>query len=386
MVEGYTDVISLHQAGIENVVSSSGTSLTENQISLVKRFTDNLTILYDGDDAGIKASFRGIDMILEQGMNVKVVLFPEGEDPDSFARKMSKSELKDFISENEQDFISFKTSLLLQDAQNDPVKRAGLVSNIVASIAIIPDAITRSMYIRDCSSLLHVKEDALYAETNKRIFKKRDDTRKREFSKVRQEINLKQSTALPGFIDDVFAEVNEKELISLLLNFGDHELYSETDEASFTAHSITVAENITSEILNDELEFKSLIYRQIFEDYITSIKNGEVLESKYFINHQEDKIRKLAADVLSENYKMSTIWEKDGKKIEATETRLKEIVPKTINTYKLKILNQAIKDNETQIKSVGNDIEKITKLIERKMALIEARKELIDLTGGRAIF
>ncbi|MEN8121201.1 MAG: DNA primase [Bacteroidota bacterium] len=386
MVEGYTDVISLHQAGIENVVASSGTSLTENQISQVKRFTENLTILYDGDDAGIKASFRGIDMILEQGMNVKVVLFPEGEDPDSFAKKLSKSELKDFITENEQDFIRFKTSLLLKDAQNDPVKRAGLVSNIVASIAIIPDAITRSMYIRDCSTLLHVKEDALYAETNKRIFKKREDHRKREFSKVRQEVNISQSTPLPGFIDDVFAEVNEKELISLLLNFGDHELYSETDEASFTAHSTTVAEHITNEIRNDELEFKNLIYKQVFEDYVESIKKEELLESKHFINHQEDKIRKLAANIFSQNYKMSTIWEKDGKKIEATESRLKEIIPKTINTYKLKILNQAIKENELSFKVVGDDREKEKELFEQKMALLEARKELGDLTGGRIIF
>ena len=386
MVEGYTDVISLHQAGIENVVSSSGTSLTENQISQVKRFTENLTILYDGDDAGIKASFRGIDMILEQGMNVKVVLFPEGEDPDSFARKMSKSELKDFINENEQDFIRFKTSLLLKDAQNDPVKRAGLVSNIVASIAIIPDAITRSMYIRDCSSLLHVKEDALYAETNKRIFKKREDNRKQEFTKARQEINQSQSTPLPGFIDDVFAEINEKELISLLLNFGELELYSETDEASFTANSTTVAEYITSEVLNDELEFKTLVYKQVFEDYIDSIKKEAILDSKHFINHPEDKIRKLAADIFSQNYKMSTIWEKDGKKIEATENRLKEIVPKTINTYKLKILNQAIKENEVSFKSVGDDREKEKILFEQKMALLEARSELGKQTGDRVIF
>jgi len=386
MVEGYTDVVSLHQAGIENVVASSGTSLTENQIILVKRFTENLTILYDGDDAGIKASFRGIDMILEQGMNVKVVLFPEGEDPDSYARKLSKTELKDFIAENEQDFISFKTSLLLQDAQNDPVKRAGLVSNIVASIAVIPDAITRSMYIRDCSSLLQVKEDALYAETNKRIYKKRDADRKKEFTKVRQEIAQKQSTPLPGFIDDFYAEINEKELISLLLNFGDHELFSETDEASFTAQSTTVAEHIISEILNDELEFKNLVYKQIFEDYIESIKNDELLENKHFINHQDDKIRKLTANILSQNYKMSVIWEKDGKKIETAESRLKEIVPKTINTYKLKIITLAIKDSEIHVKNAGDDIEKVKMLMEQKMALLEAKKELGEQTGDRVIF
>ncbi len=386
MVEGYTDVISLHQAGIENVVASSGTSLTENQISLVKRFTENLTILYDGDDAGIKASFRGIDMILEQGMNVKVVLFPEGEDPDSFARKKSKSELKDFINENEQDFIRFKTSLLIKDAQNDPVKRAALVSNIVASIAIIPDAIMRSMYIRECSSILQIKEDALYAETNKRIFKKRDETRKKEFTKVRWEISQSQSTPLPGFIDEVFAEVNEKELISLLLHFGDHELFSETDEASFSVHSTTVSEYITSEILNDELEFKNLVYKQVFEDYIQSIKKEELLESKHFINHQEDKIRKLAADVFSQNYKISSIWEKDGKKIETPESRLKEIVPKTINTYKLKIINQAIKDSETHIKNAKGNTEEENKLIGQKMSLLKAREKLSDLAGERTIF
>ena len=386
MVEGYTDVISMHQAGIENVVASSGTSLTENQISLVKRFTENLTILYDGDDAGIKASFRGIDMILEQGMNVKVVLFPEGEDPDSYARKLSKTELKEFIDENEQDFIKFKTSLLLKDAQNDPVKRAGLVSNIVASIAVIPDAITRSIYIKECSNLLNVKEDALYGETNKRIFKKRDAERKKEYNNVRQEIKQAQSTTLPGFIDQVFAEVNEQELISLLLNFGDHELFSETDEANFTAQSTTVAEFIIGEVLNDELEFKNLVYKQIFEDYIKSIKDGEVLENKFFINHADSKIQKLAASLLSQNYKMSSIWEKDGKKIETTESKLKEVVPKTINTYKLKIVQQAINENELQLKNAGDNMETIKTLMEQKMALLAARKELGQLTGGRVVF
>ena len=386
MVEGYTDVISMHQAGIENVVASSGTSLTENQISLVKRFTENLTILYDGDDAGIKASFRGIDMILEQGMNVKVVLFPKGEDPDSYARKLSKAELKEFIVENEQDFIKFKTSLLLKDAQSDPVKRAGLVSNIVSSIAVIPDAITRSIYIKECSNLLNVKEDALYGETNKRIFKKRDGERKKEYNKARQEIKQAQSTRLPSFIDQVFAEVNEQELVSLLLNFGDHELFSETDEANFTAHTTSVAEFIISEILNDELEFKNLVYKQIFEDYIKAIKSGELLENKFFINHADSKIQKLAASLLSQNYKMSSIWEKDGKKVETTESKLKEVVPKTVNTYKLKIVQQAINENEQQLKNAGKDPEIIKTLMEQKMALLAARSELGKLTGGRVIF
>jgi len=172
----------------------------------------------------------------------------------------------------------------------------------------------------------------------------------------------------------------------MLLNFGDHELYSETDEASFTANSTTVAEYITSEVLNDELEFKTLVYKQVFEDYIESIKNEVLLDSKHFINHPEDKIRKIAADIFSQNYKMSTIWEKDGKKIEASENRLKEIVPKTINTYKLKILNQAIKENEVSFKNVDDNREKEKILFEQKMALLEARSELGKQTGDRVIF
>ncbi len=386
MVEGYTDVISMHQAGIENVVASSGTSLTENQISLVKRFTNNLTILYDGDAAGIKASFRGIDMILEQEMNVKVVLFPDGEDPDSFSHKLSKAEFKEYIESNEQDFIKFKTSLLLEDAQGDPIKRSRLVSEIVSSIAVIPDAITRGIYIKECSKLLNVPEDALYSETNKRIFKKRETERKNKFNKAQQEIKQNQSTAIPSFVEDVFAEVNEKELISLLLNFANHELFSIQDEASFTSKSITVADYITSEILNDDLEFKNLMYKQIFEDYINALRNGEQLDEKHFVNHSDVKIQKIAASLLSQNYKTSAIWEKGGKKLETTESKLKEVVPKAVSAYKLKVVQKAIKENEEKTKEAGNDMEKIKVLFEQKDILLELKKDLGQQTGYRIVF
>ncbi len=386
MVEGYTDVISMHQAGIENVVASSGTSLTENQISLVKRFTNNLTILYDGDAAGIKASFRGIDMILEQEMNVKVVLFPDGEDPDSFSHKLSKTEFKEYIESNEQDFIKFKTSLLLEDAQGDPIKRSRLVAEIVSSIAVIPDAITRGIYIKECSKLLNVPEDALYSETNKRIFKKRETERKNKFSRAQQEIKEKQTAAIPGFVEDVFAEVNEKELISLLLNFANHELFSIQDEASFTSQSITVADYITSEILNDDLEFKNLVYKQIFEDYINALRNGEQLDEKHFINHKDVNIQKIAASLLSQNYKTSAIWEKGGKKLETTESKLKEVVQKAVSAYKLKIVQKAIKENEEKTKEAGNDMEKIKNLFEQKDILLALKKDLGQQTGYRIIF
>ena len=386
MVEGYTDVISMHQAGIENVVASSGTSLTENQISLVKRFTNNLTILYDGDAAGIKASFRGIDMILEQEMNVKVVLFPDGEDPDSYSKKSGKAGLKEFIEQNEQDFIKFKTSLLLEDVQGDPIKRSRLVSEIVRSIAVIPDAITRGIYIKECSNLLNVPEDALYSETNKQIFKRRETERKRAYSKIHEEIKQSQTASIPGFVDEVFSEVNEKELIWLLLNYGNHELFSIQDEASFTSQSISVADYIISEILNDHLEFKNLVYKQIFEDFAQAIQKGESLDDKHFINHKDVNIQKIAADLLSQNYKTSVIWERGGKKPETTESKLKTAVPKAINAYKLRIVQKAIKDNEEKTKEAGNNMEKIKVLFKQKDILLETQKILSKQTGNRTIY
>jgi len=385
MVEGYTDVISLHQAGIENVVASSGTSLTENQISLVKRFTNNLTILYDGDAAGIKASFRGIDMILEQEMNVKVVLFPDGEDPDSFAKKLSKSELKEFIENNEQDFIKFKTSLLLKDAQNDPIKRSRLVSDIVNSIAVIPDAITRGIYIKECSNLLNIPEDALYSETNKRIFSKREAERRKQFSQAQKELKQSQA-AIPGFIDEVYAEVNEKELISLLLNFGDKEMFSVQDEATFTSYTVSVAEYIIKEIRNDDLEFKNLVYKQIFEDYAEALSKGSLPDEKHFINHPNVDIQKIAAGLLSQNYKTSAIWERGGKKIETIESKIKEIVPKAINAYKLRIIQKAINENQIQIKENENDMVQLQTLFKQREILIQTKKILGEQTGQRIIF
>jgi DNA primase len=386
MVEGYTDVISFHQAGIENVVASSGTSLTENQIRLVKRFTDNLTILYDGDAAGIKASFRGIDMVLEQGMNVKVVLFPDGEDPDSFSKKLSKKELKEFITENENDFIRFKTSLLLTEAKDDPVKKAGLISNIVRSIAVIPDAIVRSMYIKECSNLLNVQEDALYAEINKILLFKRENDRKQQFSETRQQLKEAQTQALPGFIENVFAEINEREIISNLIKFGDKELFTIPGDDPFSSQSVTVATYIINEILNDELEFKNLVYKQIFEDYSVYFHKGEFLDSKYFINHQDTKIRALAANIFSDSYKPSAIWTKGGKKLLSPEQSIKEDIPKVINSFKLKILQLAIEENGEQLKKISGDIEQENRLLSQKIILITTKTQLAKQTGERIIF
>jgi len=228
LVEGYTDVISLHQAGIENVVASSGTSLTTEQIKLIKRFTQNITILYDGDPAGIKASFRGIDMVLEEGMNVKIVLFTGGDDPDSFVRKHRTARSQGFIEKNASDFITFKTNLLLEEAANDPIKRTNLIKEIISSVSLIPDGITRSVYVKECAGMLDISEQALMTELNKLL--------RKQFNKTHQ-ITEREAIPEPASytapqqleVDPYNIEFQEKDLIRLLLQYGNKEIQFEVE-------------------------------------------------------------------------------------------------------------------------------------------------------------
>jgi DNA primase (bacterial type) len=223
LVEGYTDVISFHQSGIENVVASSGTSLTSGQIQLIKRFTNKVTVLYDGDWAGIKASLRGIDMLLEEGLEIKVALFPNGEDPDSYAKKHTKEELQAFLEENEEDFIAFKYKVLSKDIEKDPIQRARLINEIVNSIAIIPDAIVRSVYIEETSKKLNIGEEILQQEIVKIRRKKRDDNfYKQQKEEERQDRLLKingdlSNNSIPNFVENAYCEEAEKEILYYLL-------------------------------------------------------------------------------------------------------------------------------------------------------------------------
>jgi DNA primase len=349
LVEGYTDVLAMHQTGIQNVVASSGTSLTIGQIRLIKRFTPNVTIIYDGDEAGIKASLRGIDLVLEQDLNVKVLLLPEGEDPDSYAKNNSVTEFLKFIEDKEEDFVTFKTKLLSKNSKNDPVKKANLISDIVRSIAIIPDGIKRTIYIKECATILDINEKILYSEINK-IRKK--NTEKEYYREKRQENSEQKNKlpAVPAFVNEIFSEAQEKELIRLLLHYAEKELYSIKDDKYSEPRIITVGEYIINEILNDELEFKNLIYKQIFEEYLTKINKGEMPEKKQFINHENHEINALAADLLSSSYTLSKIFEKGGAFIETEDMILKKIVPETIIAYKRKILEIAQKELSEKIK------------------------------------
>ncbi|MBI9054577.1 MAG: DNA primase [Bacteroidales bacterium] len=384
LVEGYTDVISMYQSGIENVVASSGTSLTVEQIRLIKRFTPNVTIIYDGDAAGIKASLRGIDLILEQGLNVRVLLLPEGEDPDSFAKSHSSSEFTKFIEKNEEDFITFKTRLLSQEAKNDPVKRANLISDIVRSIAIIPETITRTVYINECSKILGIAEKILTGE----VGKLRKETYKKEVQK--NEFKSKEgkfSPPIPASVEGFYAKPQEKEIIRLLLHHAEKVLYIEESEDKYVEpRDVLVAEVMISEILNDDLEFENLVYKKIFQIYLEALNKGEVLDSKVFTDHTDPEISSLAADLLSDPYVLSKIFEKGGAHIRTEEMVLKNLVPETIVTYKRKILEIAQKDAAEKLRDAQNLSVEDSNNLQREFMVITEVISAISKDRGWVVF
>ncbi len=387
LVEGYTDVISMHQAGIENVVSSSGTALTTDQIRLIKRFTQNITIIYDGDEAGIKASFRGIDMILEEGMNVKVVMLPTGEDPDSFAQSHSSSEFLEYIKSSEKDFISFKTEILLAETRNDPIKRAQLITDIVRSVSVIPDGIMRSVFLKESSLLLGVEEQVLYNETNKIRQQKQEQKWRREQSgrpaRTEAPTTIPRQPLVPGFVENVYSEVEEREIIYFLLKFGNQILHISGEEHT----DISVAHYIIREIQNDELEFTNLIYKQIFEDVKDLIEHGEEVAERHFVYHDQAGVRELAVDIFTSRYELSKVWKRKEAYVELPGENLGFEVPKSLLSYKMmvieKALNQLRKDLETNEKK--QDIEALNQVILRIQSLERIRRELSIGLGGRAI-
>ncbi len=369
LVEGYTDVLGLHQSGIENVVASSGTALTTEQIRLIKRFTSNITIIYDGDDAGIKASMRGIDMVLEEGLNVKVVPLPEGEDPDSYSKQLSATEFQQYIKENEKDFISFKTRLLMKDMEHDPVGKAGLINDVISSISVIPDTVMRSVYIKESARMLDMEERILYSQVYRLRKKKAEDRYNKE---SRQEEIRIQSTPLPSFIKEVYSESQEKLLVRFLLQYGNERLYEIQDEHAGNEY-ISVAEYVVNEILNDELEFKNLLYRQIFEEVNNMIQKGEVIEIKHFVHHENPSISQLAVDLLSSPYSLSKVHSRKGALVETEDMLLKKNVPKALIEYKRKILEVAQHEKEEQIREVQqenkDDLEAVNPLMQQYITI-----------------
>ena len=345
LVEGYTDVLSMHQAGIENVVASSGTSLTTDQIRLIKRFTPNLTVLYDGDQAGIKAALRGTDMVLEQGLNVKIVLLPDGEDPDSFARSHSAQELTDYIAQHETDFIRFKTQVLLREAQNDPIQRANLIADIIRTIAVIPDGITRSVYIKECAALMSIDEQMLHGEVSKQ--RRQRAEHQGPTRSVAAEANADspreqlRTPTLPAFVTNVFCEEQERELVRFLIREGHLPLLA-AEANSQLPPSITVGQYIIDELYNDDLEFQNLQYKKVFEVYMQLLRNAAQPDTNALVNHPDPDISQLAVDILTDRHALSRgFWQHRYSGLDEPDF-LQRAVPKAIQVYKTKVLQMDI--------------------------------------------
>jgi DNA primase len=382
LVEGYTDVISFHQSGIENVVASSGTALTSDQIKLVNRLTKNITVLFDGDAAGIRASIRGIDLILEQGMNVKVVQFPDGEDPDSFAKSHSKQELKTYLEDAAQDFINFKVSLLLRDSNNDPVKKAGVIRDIVTSISKIPDGIQREVYVQECARIMEISERVLFSELAQTIKKgdqEKSKVNRQQQNRAQQDPNtppseyfLAQEQAQMGVVKGGVVSIEkideisifEREIIKILLLHGNketeftEEIENEDEEGKLITISRKYNNNVSAEIYvhlqDDETEFTNTIFQEIYAEIIHQLNQSKKLEINDLVNHQNQEIASTVTSILmdedEEKYQLSD-WE--GQHIEVKMALLSKQVNDVVFNLRRVLIGMKI---EELIKEASDEV------------------------------
>jgi len=365
LVEGYTDVIQFHQTGIHNVVSSSGTALTPDQIRLVNRLTKNITVLFDGDAAGLRASLRGVDLILEQGMNVKICTFPEGEDPDSFARKNSLVELSTFLEENAQDFISFKASLLATEAKNDPIKKADTIRDMVVSISKIPDNIKREVYIQECSRIMDISEQVLFNTLAQMLQKEKRDDNKREKAEAPQQLTKVISESAEVDKIDVQFEL-ERKIIELLLLYGDLEeefedLILEADdkgEIQLKPEIVKsrVFEKIFLDLQEDEVEFANAGFKEIYYEVINELNVQQKLQIDTFINKLEPEKASTISNILMEDEKyILHDWERNEIYVKEKKKSVSQIVSETILNLRRELVSQKISELSEAIKENNNN-------------------------------
>ena len=353
MVEGYLDVISLHQAGIKNVVASSGTSLTIEQIRLVHRFTNNMLLLYDGDKAGIKASLRGIDMLLREGLNIKVALLPDGEDPDSYAQKHSTEEVEQFLKDNQVDFITFKTNLLLDEAGNDPIRRSGLIADVVKSISVIPNDILRSEYTKKCSEILQAKEQVLVSE----IAKLRRQSAQEQYSKHANGEETNETPAQENIAAAFIGENNtiynkERAIIQFILRNGEKPLLVPEDPASGTpSFTESVISNMNYSIAGDGIEFSHPLYKKIFEEAAKEAEKPDFIAEKHFLAHPDAEISRLTAELCNDRYMLSKFFQEKADEEERNETAiLFEHATRLAISYKLSLVDEMLKETMKKLK------------------------------------
>lgn len=385
LVEGYTDVISLDQSGIENVVASSGTSLTTEQIRLISKYTRNITILYDGDPAGLKASFRGIDMILEQGMNVKIVLFPEGEDPDSYARKHRSADVEAFITTTADDFITFKTRLLLGETNNDPIKKAGLIHEIIQSISLIPDPIIRPLYIRECAEIMGLAEQTLMNELN-RVFRKKKIRGAQQEEAKTEDLPEEVTQAPPQeqVLDITDCSAQELDVIRVLLHYADRELkFKEPGKEPdvFIETVVSVAEYICNDLRANQITFDNEVYRIIFEAFAEGVDIQQLPDEKYFLMHVDQQVADTSINIITQKYELSPGWEEMRIYVPSEADNLENTVLQTVLSLMHRKLSAMIFINQKQMKELPPDSEDWADHLSRDIHLKQARNEISRKLG-----
>lgn len=380
LVEGNMDAVMLHQNNVENVVATSGTSLTNEQIRLIRRYTKNVTILFDGDSPGLKAAFRAIDLFVENGLNVRIVLFPDGHDPDSYSRLLSQEEFKKYIVENAENFILFKTNLLLDEAKDDPFKRSNLIKEIIYTISLIPDNIERAAYIQQCSSKLNMKEEILSDELSKKLRENYYKNKKIETSNTGKGIEDIGHETIEGkpqikqdLKDSYPDEAQEKSIINLLLNFGDRETIQFIEDKPET---YLVAAYLVGDIINDNIEFDNKDYELIFNIYKISIMElGQLPNINLIINHKNKKIQEISTSLLINNYKISDLWlEKWGINIPQPDSQdlINQVVKDCLLSLKLNKLERKIQTIKQKIKT-ETDPDNILIFISKQNSLLKIK-------------
>lgn len=419
LVEGNIDVISMYQSGVENTVASCGTSLTIEQVRLMRRYTKNVTVLYDGDSAGIKAAFRAVNMLFEEGMHVRVVLFPDGDDPDSYAQKYGSTQLQNYLKDNEKNFVEFKTKVLVDDINNDPIKKAEALREIVRTIALVPDLMERSEYVKSCSSLLRVSEQTLQTELAKELGRRLregsvhkpnpidKDLKETEISEgernngdgnaengERKSLeesaekritegsaeNGEQRKVTPFIINP--AEYQEHKIISLLLNYGNNKLayYNKDEQGRDVKEELSVAQAIVADILNDSIVFENPLYQKIFNIYAEQLQGGaEVVDELLVTQNEDSEIRDLAISMMMVDYHISDNWRKKQINVPMPHERLKEDVEESLLILKQKKLEQRINNIDRQLEFLPNDEshkEEILMLISQKMSMWKLQEQI----------
>lgn len=380
MVEGYTDVIAMHQCGLENVVANSGTALSEEQVRILHRFTSNITLIYDGDEAGIKASFRGINMLLSEGMNVKVLLLPDGDDPDSFSRKHNAESFRSYISAHEENFIRFKARMLVKEADGDPVKRAQLISDIAQSIGLVPNEVLRYAYLKECARLLDVDEQVIQNEIRRVVDERRE---KHELHLTAQEIIPEsEQPAIPSPASLVI-DGRETELIRMVVRYGERIVCAAALEDGGDM-DVSVAEYIHYDLMQDELSFQYPIYARMLEEAVAHIGTEGWVAERYFLSHPDAEICAIAVELASDRFQLSRLNERD---IRRDDERLHELVPHLLLEYKLSILKSEMKEvmQELQSPEVMQDTERTMEVMKRYKELQEILMVVSKRAGERIL-